>query len=130
MLQQHLHILGMVDNAVGDYVMFVVDDILFYNHDIDLAPAMRTLKNTKEVFGIFLKLCPALSICHTADSTMKVSVPFFSFSKICAPIVELGHCSTLTHFSGTSSIHATRTPVSVCLVGHEKWVFSRLGLPL
>jgi hypothetical protein len=53
------------------YVMFCVDDVLFYNHT-HVKEGMKVLKDDSTVFGYYLKLYPGLDFCHTANSAMRV----------------------------------------------------------
>ena len=49
-----------------DYLMFAVDDILFYNH-IELSEPIRALKSSSDIFAFHTKLHPNVSYCHPAD---------------------------------------------------------------
>jgi len=60
-----------------DYVMFCVDDVLFYNR-ASILDGLHVLDSDPSVFGFFLKLSPGISFCHTANAEMRTPQKFLS----------------------------------------------------
>jgi hypothetical protein len=66
-----VQLLELVRDTLADFVLFCVDDVLFYR-GFDLSVAALFLHERAEHFAFHLKLHPAISFCHPANAPAKL----------------------------------------------------------